>query len=97
MGATWPLSRLTISANGIRIEPTWRGLRFLLVPHLDLSWSEIENVQAAGTISSRALAIRFGGKSIYWGFPGQSTELVEAVEEVAPEKLKLGIRRILWI
>ena len=44
LGATWPLARLTLGADGLSIAPTWRWLG-LLIPSFDLSWSDVRRVE----------------------------------------------------
>lgn len=44
--ATWPLVRLTLSAEGFDVRPTVRWLG-RLIPHLHFEWADVESVQDA--------------------------------------------------
>lgn len=44
--ASWPLVRLSLSADGFDVRPTVPGLRWL-IPSFHLKWADVESVQDA--------------------------------------------------
>ena len=58
LGATWPLARLGVGADGVTIAPTWRWAG-ILIPRFALSWDDIRSIDiAAGPLGARQ-GIRF--------------------------------------
>jgi hypothetical protein len=45
-GASWPFVRLTFTAEGFRLSPTWRWLALVGVPRFDVPWSDVRRVEA---------------------------------------------------
>lgn len=76
LSATWPLVRLSLLAEGIRLESSVRFLRFV-VPIWEARYDELAEVQAVGRIPLFTTGIRFRTETadewiVYWT-PERST------------------------
>jgi hypothetical protein len=85
------LARLTVSPEGItlRPRPAWRVWRIFGAPWVDASWDEIDRVGIVVEKLTGAPRVAFdvSGKVLYWSAPGDHQRLLDAVIELAPEKV----------
>lgn len=97
--ATWPLGRLVIGAEGVKIEPSRKVFfplfRVLRLTTLDINWCDIEAVfPSKGLVPSGLLnhqvSFVVGGRTMVWWCPSRqdASEVLAEVGEIAPEKMR---------
>jgi hypothetical protein len=86
--ATWPLVKLTVGPEGIRLRPSHRLLLPLGVRRLDFSWAEIDRVEPVEGALPLSCGIQFGNpgkRLIWWCLSADArTTILAAVSEFAP-------------
>jgi hypothetical protein len=95
VNATWPFARLTVSSEGLAIEPSSTRLRrlslLLRVPVLDVSWAEVDHVEEVRGVMPMSFGISFviHGKRLIWWCKSSdiSSALMNEVSQYVPGKI----------
>ena len=89
--ATWPLVRLGLRRNGIRLEPSTRFLRWI-VPVWEVRYDELLEVQAVGNIPLFTVGIRLRATSgwvVFWAMNAKVREGV--LRRIAEQGVPVGV------
>ena len=89
--ATWPLVRLVLMRNGIRLEPSIRFLRWM-VPVWEVRYDELLEAQAVGNIPLFTIGIRLratGGWVVFWAMTAQVRDGL--LRRIADQGVQVGV------
>lgn len=89
--ATWPLVRLVLMRNGIRLEPSLRFLK-RVVPVWEVRYDELLEAQAVGNIPLFTVGIRLrttGGWVVFWAMKAKVRERL--LRRIAEQGVKVGL------
>jgi hypothetical protein len=90
------MARITISAEGLRVEPSSRRLRLPMrlfgFPELNIPWDELDLIEAVTGVLPLSNGVLFSvrGRRLIW-WCRSSEEAAEVLEQVfrhAPEKIR---------